>query len=132
MKKYPSKFVGCCLANPAEDGSGIKELESLVLEVFPLALSQNISKSISHFSEFLNCYCRVITKLFGSIPICGRRVRRYQLSNSFYGLGSSSYRTLFNYQWFLTTQMTNDVGKAMFSKAGELGVPVGFMCMKVC
>lgn len=27
--------------------------------------------------------------------------------------------------------MTNDIGKAMFSKAGELGVPVGFMCMKV-
>lgn len=27
--------------------------------------------------------------------------------------------------------MTNEVGKAMFSKAGELGVPVGFMCMKV-
>ena len=28
--------------------------------------------------------------------------------------------------------MTNDIGKAIFSKAGELGVPVGFMCMKVC
>jgi len=28
-------------------------------------------------------------------------------------------------------QMTNDIGKALFSKAGELGVPVGFMCMKV-
>lgn len=27
--------------------------------------------------------------------------------------------------------MTNDIGKAMFSKAGELGAPVGFMCMKV-
>lgn len=27
--------------------------------------------------------------------------------------------------------MTNKVGKAMFSKAGELGVPVGIMCMKV-
>lgn len=26
--------------------------------------------------------------------------------------------------------MTNEIGKAMFSKAGELGVPVGFMCMK--
>lgn len=26
--------------------------------------------------------------------------------------------------------MTNEVGKAMFSKAGELGVPVGFMCFK--
>ncbi|XP_059278254.1 uncharacterized protein LOC132032620 isoform X2 [Lycium ferocissimum] len=58
LKKYPSKFVGCCLANPAEDGSGIKQLEDLVLE------------------------------------------------------------------------MTNEIGKALFSKAGELGVPVGFMCMK--
>lgn len=28
--------------------------------------------------------------------------------------------------------MTNEVGKALFAKAGELGVPVGFMCMKVC
>lgn len=28
--------------------------------------------------------------------------------------------------------MTNEVGKALFSRAGELGVPVGFMCMKVC
>lgn len=27
--------------------------------------------------------------------------------------------------------MTNEVGKTMFAKAGELGVPVGFMCMKV-
>lgn len=27
--------------------------------------------------------------------------------------------------------MTNEIGKSMFSKAGELGVPVGFMCMKV-
>lgn len=27
--------------------------------------------------------------------------------------------------------MTNEVGKAMFSRAGELGVPVGFLCMKV-
>ncbi|CAG7874516.1 unnamed protein product [Brassica rapa] len=76
LKKYPSKFVGCCLANPAEDGSGIKELESLVLE--------------------------------------------------------SNYRAVrFNpYLWPSGQKMTNAVGKAMFSKAGELGVPVGFMCMK--
>ncbi|CAF2095406.1 unnamed protein product [Brassica napus] len=76
LKKYPSKFVGCCLANPAEDGSGIKELESLVLE--------------------------------------------------------SNYKAVrFNpYLWPSGQKMTNDVGKAMFSKAGELGVPVGFMCMK--
>lgn len=29
------------------------------------------------------------------------------------------------------SQMTNEVGKAMFAKAGELGAPVGFLCMKV-
>uniref|UniRef100_A0A2P2KHS0 Uncharacterized protein n=1 Tax=Rhizophora mucronata TaxID=61149 RepID=A0A2P2KHS0_RHIMU len=28
--------------------------------------------------------------------------------------------------------MTNEVGNALFSMAGKLGVPVGFMCMKVC
>ena len=27
--------------------------------------------------------------------------------------------------------MTNEVGKALFAKAGELGIPVGIMCMKV-
>lgn len=27
--------------------------------------------------------------------------------------------------------MTNEIGKAMFYRAGELGVPVGIMCMKV-
>uniref|UniRef100_A0A1J3EJA2 4-sulfomuconolactone hydrolase n=1 Tax=Noccaea caerulescens TaxID=107243 RepID=A0A1J3EJA2_NOCCA len=76
VKKYPWKFVGCCLANPAEDGSGIKDLENLVLE--------------------------------------------------------SNYRAVrFNpYLWPPGQKMTNAVGKAMFSKAGELGVPVGFMCMK--
>jgi hypothetical protein len=36
---------------------------------------------------------------------------------------------LFHVLLFL--QMTNEVGKAIFSRAGELGVPVGFMCMKV-
>lgn len=36
LKEYPSKFVGCCLANPAEDGSGIKEFESLILKVLSL------------------------------------------------------------------------------------------------
>lgn len=28
-------------------------------------------------------------------------------------------------------QMTNEVGKVLFSMAGKLGIPVGFMCMKV-
>ncbi|GMN49297.1 hypothetical protein TIFTF001_018459 [Ficus carica] len=58
LEKYPSKFVGCCLADPAEDGNGVQQLEHLV------------------------------------------------------------------------SKMTNEVGKALFSKAGELGIPVGFMCMK--
>ncbi|PRQ39842.1 putative 4-sulfomuconolactone hydrolase [Rosa chinensis] len=76
LKKYPSKFVGCCLANPAEDASGVKQLEHLILK--------------------------------------------------------DNYRAVrFNpYLWPSGQKMTNEVGKAMFSKAGELGVPVGFMCMK--
>ncbi|GAB2241960.1 hypothetical protein Droror1_Dr00018735 [Drosera rotundifolia] len=76
LKRYPAKFVGCCLANPAEDGNGIKQLEDLIL--------------------------------------------------------NGGYRAVrFNpYLWPPNEQMTNDIGKAMFSKAGELGVPVGFMCMK--
>ncbi|GJX97870.1 4-sulfomuconolactone hydrolase [Tanacetum coccineum] len=71
LKKHPSKFVGCCLANPAEDGSGIQQLEHLIL--------------------------------------------------------TDGYRAVrFNpYLWPSGQQMTNDIGKAMFSKAGELGVPVG-------
>ncbi|GAV71325.1 Amidohydro_2 domain-containing protein [Cephalotus follicularis] len=76
LQKYPTKFVGCCLANPAEDISGAKQLEQLVLQ--------------------------------------------------------DGYRAVrFNpYLWPSGQQMTNEVGKAMFSKAGELGVPVSFMCMK--
>lgn len=31
----------------------------------------------------------------------------------------------------ISLQMTNEIGKTLFSRAGELGVPVGFMCMKV-
>ncbi|GFP98922.1 hypothetical protein PHJA_002036100 [Phtheirospermum japonicum] len=59
LKQYPSKFVGCCLANPAEDGNG------------------------------------------------------------------DGYRGVrFNPYLWPSGQL------AMFAKAGELGVPVGFMCMK--
>lgn len=76
IKRYPSKFIGCCLANPSEDGSGIGQLENLVLKD-----------------------------------------------------GYSAVR--FNpYLWPSSQKMTNEIGKAMFRKAGELGVPVGFMCMK--
>ncbi|KAK4265074.1 hypothetical protein QN277_026173 [Acacia crassicarpa] len=76
LKKYPIKFVGCCLANPASDGSGIKQFEHLVLQ--------------------------------------------------------DGYRAVrFNpYLWPSGEKMTNEIGKALFSKAGELKVPVGFMCMK--
>ncbi|XP_021723056.1 uncharacterized protein LOC110690513 [Chenopodium quinoa] len=76
LKKYPTKFAGCCLANPADDGSGIRQLEDLVSK---------------------DGYCAV----------------------------------RFNpYLWPSGEKMTNKIGKALFSKAGELGVPVGFMCMK--
>ncbi|KAJ8759222.1 hypothetical protein K2173_006682 [Erythroxylum novogranatense] len=76
LKKYPSKFVGCCLANPAEDGSGVKQFEQLVIQD-------------------------------------GYRAVRFNPA-----------------LWASGQKMTNDVGKAIFSKAGELAVPVGFMCMK--
>ncbi|KAF4390534.1 hypothetical protein F8388_006031 [Cannabis sativa] len=76
LQKYPSKFVGCCLANPSEDGSGVEHLERLV------------SKD-------------------------GYRAVRFN-----------------PYLWPSGQKMTNEVGKALFSKAGELGIPVGFMCMK--
>ncbi|KAL5082700.1 hypothetical protein RYX36_011121, partial [Vicia faba] len=32
LKKYPNKFVGCCLANPASDRSGLQEFEHLILK----------------------------------------------------------------------------------------------------
>lgn len=76
LQRYPSKFIGCCLANPAEDGSGIGELESLVMKE-------------------------------------GYRAVRFN-----------------PYLWPSGQQMTNEIGKAMFAKSGELGIPVGFMCFK--
>ncbi|KAH1260851.1 hypothetical protein GmHk_02G003867 [Glycine max] len=74
--KYPTKFVGCCLTNPADDGSGLKQFEDLVLK--------------------------------------------------------DGYRAVrFNpYLWPPREKMTNKVGKEIFQRAGELNVPVGFMCMK--
>ncbi|KAH9302433.1 hypothetical protein KI387_014016, partial [Taxus chinensis] len=77
LQRYPTKFVGCCLANPAEDGSGIGELEHLVTKE-------------------------------------GYRAVRFN-----------------PYLWPDSQKMTNKVGKTMFAKSGELGVPVGFMCFKV-
>ncbi|KAL2329647.1 hypothetical protein Fmac_017228 [Flemingia macrophylla] len=76
LKKYPTKFVGCCLANPSNDGNGLKQFEDLVLK--------------------------------------------------------DGYRAVrFNpYLWPPGDKMTNKVGKAIFQRAGELNVPVSFMCMK--
>lgn len=76
LNKYPTKFVGCCLANPADDGSGLRQFEDLVLK--------------------------------------------------------DGYRAVrFNpYLWPPGEKMTNKVGKEIFQRAGELNVPVGFMCMK--
>ncbi|KAH7670220.1 4-sulfomuconolactone hydrolase protein [Dioscorea alata] len=76
LKRYPMKFIGCCLANPAEDGNGVEQIEHLVLK--------------------------------------------------------DGYRAVrFNpYIWPSNQKMSNEIGKAMFSKAGELGVPVKIMCMK--
>lgn len=34
------------------------------------------------------------------------------------------------YLWPNGAKMTNETGKAMFSEAGDLGMPVGFMCFK--
>ncbi|KAK8466155.1 hypothetical protein PHAVU_008G016700 [Phaseolus vulgaris] len=76
LKKYPTKFVGCCLANPADDGSGLKQFEELVLKD-------------------------------------GYRAVRFNA-----------------YLWPIGEKMTNKVGKAIFQRAGELNVSVGFMCMK--
>ncbi|KAM0865679.1 hypothetical protein ACQ4PT_043115 [Festuca glaucescens] len=77
LKKYPSKFIGCCLANPADDGSGIKQLEHLIVQ---------------------EKYCAV----------------RFNPN-----------------LWPSSQKMTNEVGRSLFAKAGELGAPVGIMVMKV-
>ncbi|ERN06286.1 uncharacterized protein LOC18434478 [Amborella trichopoda] len=76
LKKHPSKFIGCLLANPAEDGTGINECENLVLKD-------------------------------------GYRAVRFNPN-----------------LWPSGQKMTNEIGRGLFSKAGELGVPIGFLCMK--
>ncbi|KAF3786298.1 4-sulfomuconolactone hydrolase [Nymphaea thermarum] len=76
LRRHPTKFVGCCLANPANDGAGIRQLEHLVIEE-------------------------------------GYRAVRFN-----------------PYLWPSNQKMTNEIGKSLFRKAGELGVPVGIMCFK--
>ncbi|KAF7039446.1 hypothetical protein CFC21_049441 [Triticum aestivum] len=76
LKKYPSKFIGCCLANPADDGSGIKQLEHLIVQ---------------------------------------EKYRAVRFNPNLWPSGQ---------------KMTNEVGRSLFAKAGELGAPVGIMVMK--
>ncbi|WVZ08405.1 hypothetical protein V8G54_021751 [Vigna mungo] len=87
LKKYPTKFVGCCLANPADDGSGLKQFEDLVLKD-------------------------------------GYRAVRF---NPYLWPTGEKACKLISLTYLL---MTNKVGKAIFQRAGELNVAVGFMCMK--
>ncbi|KAA3467166.1 4-sulfomuconolactone hydrolase [Gossypium australe] len=58
LKKHPTKFVGCCLANPAENRTGVKQLEDLILKdgyrairfnpyLWPSGQQVSISKSFS-------------------------------------------------------------------------------------
>ncbi|PAN37842.1 hypothetical protein PAHAL_7G127300 [Panicum hallii] len=76
LKKCPSKFIGCCLANPADDGSGIKQLEHLIVQ---------------------------------------EKYRAVRFNPNLWPSGQ---------------KMTNEVGRSLFAKAGELGAPVGIMTMK--
>lgn len=79
LKKYPSKFVGCCLANPAEDGSGVKQLENLILKVFVTFYIMLIRFSLVPSRTYLDnilFYARIIFVLFASIHICGLLVSR--------------------------------------------------------
>jgi len=58
LKKYPNKFVGCCLANPAEDGSGLKHLEELILKVYScyfIAVTLPLTDHSNIFSGVYSC-----------------------------------------------------------------------------
>jgi len=58
LKKYPNKFVGCCLANPAEDGSGLKHLEELILKVYScyfIAVTLPLTDHSDIFSGVYSC-----------------------------------------------------------------------------
>lgn len=49
LKKHPSELAGCCLANPADDGTGIQQPEHLVLEV----VKKNSFFFFSHLENIL-------------------------------------------------------------------------------
>jgi predicted TIM-barrel fold metal-dependent hydrolase len=51
LQKYPSKFVGCCLADPTDGGGGVKELQRLVEDVG----FQNLLLLLHEFGLVLKC-----------------------------------------------------------------------------
>lgn len=80
LKKYPSKFVGCCLANPTEDEKGVKEFENLILKVL---IPKQYGTIVYWFSGKIDLsdteiptYARMVTALYVSIHICGLLVNR--------------------------------------------------------
>eukprot|EP00268_Persea_americana_P050760 TRINITY_DN5546_c0_g1_i2.p1 TRINITY_DN5546_c0_g1~~TRINITY_DN5546_c0_g1_i2.p1 ORF type:complete len:224 (+),score=43.47 TRINITY_DN5546_c0_g1_i2:545-1216(+) len=69
-------------------------------------------------------FWRMDIMLFASTHIYGLLVK----SSEVFGLGP--HFVGMGLLFIFSMQMTNEVGKAIFSRAGALGVPVGFMCMK--
>ncbi|KAK6922444.1 hypothetical protein RJ641_012951 [Dillenia turbinata] len=90
---YPSKFVGCCLADPAEDGNGVKQLEDLD----------------GYRAVLFNPY----------LWPAGQQVSDSKLLSS-----SNEEIFIFEHGFLHFFQITNDNGKTMFSKAGDLGIPI--------
>lgn len=83
MKKYPTKFVGCCLANPADDGIGIKHLEELVTHVrkekkiLNPFIKHNFARAMNSLNEILFIFVSMMTGWFScssfqSISMAGR------------------------------------------------------------
>lgn len=97
INKYPNKFVGCCLANPAEDGSGIQLLEHLVTKVFGYFSYQTTSTPVltqrNDFDVFSFPY-RMDTPLFALIHTYGHQVKRFHPDCS--DLLPTSYLDMFN------------------------------------
>lgn len=138
LKKYPSKFIGCCLANPADDGSGIKQLEHLIVQVRLLKFSwtqkglYNLAFSNIKFLRSRQEKYRAV-RFNPNLWPSGQKVYKWEAEHHF-----SLYLLIFIYdqsglktQNVSNKQMTNEVGRLLFAKAGELGAPVGIMVMKV-
>ncbi|KAK7340832.1 hypothetical protein VNO77_21546 [Canavalia gladiata] len=112
LKKYPTKFVGCCLANPAADGSGLKQFEDLVLKDgyravrFNPELWPSGEKVGNSFSFHTSVFSWLTASWYDLLDLPLLRANVCEL------------------------KMTNEVGKAIFRRAGELNVPVGFLLAK--